>query len=54
MPSAYLFAMLSDTFAGIAPSRVIAFIAAQLAGMATAVSIGKWLWVSNGDHPTLP
>ena len=35
---------LSDTFAGIAPSGVIAFIAAQLAGMVLAVAVGNWLW----------
>lgn len=35
---------LSDTFAGIAPAGVAAFIAAQLAGMLAAVGIGRWLW----------
>ena len=35
---------LSDTFAGIAPSGVPAFIAAQLAGMVAAVLLGRWLW----------
>ena len=35
---------LSDTFAGIAPSGVLAFIAAQLIGMLTAVAVGRWLW----------
>lgn len=34
----------SNTFAGIAPAGVVAFIAAQLAGMATAVIVGKWLY----------
>ena len=36
---------LSDTFAGIAPSGVLAFIAAQLAGTIAAVVLGRWLWV---------
>jgi glycerol uptake facilitator-like aquaporin len=36
----------SDTFAGIAPSGVIAFIAAQLLGMAMAVVVSNWLWVN--------
>ena len=36
----------SDTFAGIAPSGVIAFIAAQLLGMAIAVVVSNWLWVT--------
>jgi hypothetical protein len=35
---------LSDTFAGIAPSGVIAFIVAQLVGMLIAVVVGRWLW----------
>jgi glycerol uptake facilitator-like aquaporin len=35
---------LSDTFAGIAPTGVPAFAAAQLLGMAAAIGIGAWLW----------
>ena len=35
---------LSDTFAGIAPGGVIAFIGAQLAGMLVAVILARWLW----------
>jgi glycerol uptake facilitator-like aquaporin len=35
---------LSDTFAGIAPAGVPAFVIAQLAGTAAAVCIGAWLW----------
>jgi glycerol uptake facilitator-like aquaporin len=35
---------LSDTFAGIAPASVPAFVLAQLLGMAAAVSVGAWLW----------
>jgi hypothetical protein len=44
---------LSDTFAGIAPSGVLAFIMAQLAGMGVAVLIGRWLWELGpaGDLP---
>jgi len=42
----------SDTFAGIAPSGVIAFIAAQLLGMAIAVVVSNWLWVN--DHGEVP
>jgi len=37
---------LSDTFAGIAPSGVAAFIVALLAGMLTAVARSQWLWGS--------
>lgn len=35
---------LSDTFAGIAPAGVPAFIAAQLVGMLAAVGAAGWLW----------
>jgi glycerol uptake facilitator-like aquaporin len=48
---------LSVTFAGIAPGGVAAFILAQLAGMAAAVAVGRWLWPSQsakratGAHP---
>ncbi len=35
---------LSDTYAGISPSDMPAFIAAQLAGMVVAVILGRWLW----------
>jgi glycerol uptake facilitator-like aquaporin len=35
---------LSDTFAGIAPAGVPAFIIAQLAGMLAAVVLSLWLW----------
>lgn len=39
---------LSDTFAGIAPASVTAFIGAQLAGMLVAVMLGGWLWKRSG------
>ncbi len=35
---------LSDTFAGIAPAGVPAFVLAQLAGMLAAVAVAAWLW----------
>jgi glycerol uptake facilitator-like aquaporin len=35
---------LSDTFAGIAPSGVAAFIVAQCAGMLAALLVAHWLW----------
>jgi len=34
----------SDTFAGIAPAGVAAFIAAQLGGALAAVGVSRWLW----------
>jgi glycerol uptake facilitator-like aquaporin len=43
-PAVTLARALSDTFAGIAPAGVAAFIAAQLAGMIAAVILGQWLW----------
>jgi glycerol uptake facilitator-like aquaporin len=43
-PAVTLARSLSDTFAGIAPAGVAAFIAAQLAGMLVAVVSGRWLW----------
>jgi hypothetical protein len=42
---------LSDTFAGIAPGGVAAFIAAQLAGMAAAVLIARVIWQSDAKAP---
>lgn len=35
---------LSDTFAGIAPGGVIAFMAAQLGGAIAALLVARWLW----------
>jgi glycerol uptake facilitator-like aquaporin len=50
-PAVTIARSLSDTFAGIAPSGVLAFIAAQLAGMAAAVTVGRWLWGPDvADH----
>ncbi len=43
-PAVTIARSLSDTFAGIAPAGVIAFIAAQLLGMLVAVALGRWLW----------
>ena len=35
---------ISDTFAGIAPAGVPAFIAAQFAGALAALIVARWLW----------
>jgi glycerol uptake facilitator-like aquaporin len=43
-PAVTLARSMSDTFAGIAPTGVAAFIAAQLGGMIAAVLLGRWLW----------
>jgi glycerol uptake facilitator-like aquaporin len=39
---------LSDTFAGIAPAGVLAFIIAQLIGAALATAVAGWIWAA-GD-----
>jgi glycerol uptake facilitator-like aquaporin len=43
-PAVTIARSLSDTFAGIAPSGVMAFIAAQLSGMAMALVVSHWLF----------
>jgi glycerol uptake facilitator-like aquaporin len=45
-PAITLARSLSDTFAGIAPGGVAAFVGAQMAGMLAAVLLGRWLWRS--------
>lgn len=49
-PAVTLARSLSDTFAGIAPSSVPAFIAAQIAGGLTALVVFSWLLREEG-HP---
>jgi len=43
-PAVTIARSLSDTFAGIAPSGVLPFIAAQLVGAVLAVLLARWLW----------
>jgi glycerol uptake facilitator-like aquaporin len=43
-PAVTIARSLSDTFAGIAPAGVAAFVAAQLAGAVAAVAFSHWLW----------
>jgi glycerol uptake facilitator-like aquaporin len=43
-PAVTIARSLSDTFAGIAPAGVPAFIVAQLAGMLAAIVLSRWLW----------
>ena len=43
-PAVTIARSLSDTFAGIAPAGVTAFIGAQMIGMLAAVSLARWLW----------
>ena len=50
-PAVTIARSLSDTFAGIAPQGVPAFIAVQLAGALLAVPLASWLW---GGAPAQP
>ena len=43
-PAVTIARSLSDTFAGIAPTGVVAFVAAQSVGMLAAVALGRWFW----------
>jgi glycerol uptake facilitator-like aquaporin len=49
-PAVTIARSLSDTFAGIAPAGVLAFIAAQVLGSVAAVMMARWLW----PHPEKP
>ena len=42
-PAVTIARALSDTYAGIAPGGVLAFIAAQIAGALLAVAVARWL-----------
>ena len=46
-PAVTIARALSDTFAGIAPAGVLAFIVAQLVGMLAAVAVGRWLFIGS-------
>ncbi len=43
-PAVTIARALTDTFAGIAPGGVPAFIVAQFVGMAVALAAASWLW----------
>jgi glycerol uptake facilitator-like aquaporin len=43
-PAVTIARSLSDTFTGIAPAGVSAFVIAQFAGMLVAVAVAVWLW----------
>jgi glycerol uptake facilitator-like aquaporin len=43
-PAVTIARALSDTFAGIAPSGVSAFLAAQIVGAIAAFLFSRWLW----------
>ncbi len=43
-PAVTIARALSDTFAGIAPSGILAFIAAQIVGAMAATALARWFW----------
>lgn len=47
-PAVTIARALSDTFAGIAPTNVLAFIFAQLMGALGALLLARWLWTHTG------
>jgi glycerol uptake facilitator-like aquaporin len=47
-PAVTIARALSDTYAGIAPAGVLAFIAAQILGALLAVALARWLWPEQG------
>ena len=51
-PAVTIARSLSDTFAGIAPHGVLAFIAAQLIGAVVAMPLASWLWGGVGVTTT--
>jgi glycerol uptake facilitator-like aquaporin len=53
-PAVTVARMLSDTFAGIAPVSVLAFIAAQLVGGAAGLGLVALLHPSRSDAPASP
>ena len=53
-PAVTIARSLSNSFAGIAPSGVAPFIAAQLFGMALAVTVSRWLWVATSRQGMSP
>jgi glycerol uptake facilitator-like aquaporin len=53
-PAVTIARSLSDTFAGIAPAGVLAFVVAQLAGGFVAVVLGQWLWGEKPESNRLP
>ena len=52
-PAVTLARSLSDTFAGIAPSSVAPFIAAQLVGMLLAIGTARQLWCQPVPPPAM-
>ena len=49
-PAVTLARSLSDTFAGIAPGGVPAFVVAQLIGTVAAIVLAEWLWPRRREY----
>jgi glycerol uptake facilitator-like aquaporin len=52
-PAVTIARAFSDTFAGIAPSGVGAFIGAQLVGAALATILARWIWAATPPSSSL-
>jgi glycerol uptake facilitator-like aquaporin len=52
-PAVTIARALSDTYAGIAPAGVSAFIAAQVFGALVAVALARWLWRADDAAGTI-
>lgn len=53
-PAVTIARSLSDTFAGIAPQGIPAFIAAQFIGAVLAVLLARWLWAGASERRSPP
>jgi glycerol uptake facilitator-like aquaporin len=53
-PAVTIARALSDTFAGIAPANVAAFLVAQFAGAAAALALSGWMWQEAISDNALP
>lgn len=47
-PAVTISRSFSDTFAGIAPAGVLAFVIAQFLGMFAAIALARWMWGREG------
>jgi glycerol uptake facilitator-like aquaporin len=50
-PAVTIARALSDTYTGIAPAGVFAFIGAQIVGALVAVALARWFWPEQEIHP---
>ena len=53
-PAVTIARSLSDTFAGIAPAGIAAFMSAQFAGMLCAIALARWLWEADASTRARP